>query len=107
VEQAPFAGPPALQLRPEAAGAPIHERPGGGQVVGRLADTRIGVRETLALRLEPTQPGYQEHCRLFLQLGQQAAADGCQGVLWGAWARAATSAGQDGWVLLQVNPEGE
>jgi hypothetical protein len=70
------------------------------------------VAETKQVRLDPSQAGYAEHCRLLTVLtGERApspdrAEPFCQGVLWGVWGRLAASTGVQGWVLLQVSPEG-
>jgi hypothetical protein len=107
VEQAPYGGPPALQLSAAAAGAAFFNAPGGSQVVGRLpASSRITVQQAEALRLEPGQAGYEEHCQLLLRLTGQQAGIECRGALWGTWARTTLAGGQEGWMLVQVSPEG-
>jgi hypothetical protein len=97
VEQAPYAGPPLLQLSESASMLSAFDEPGGA-VTGRLPSLRVEVLETRALRLEPSQPGYEAHCGLWRQL---TLTDECHGVIWGTWARIA-----EGWIIVEVHPDG-
>jgi hypothetical protein len=107
VQQAPYGGPPALQLRAEAAGADLFDVPGGARAVGRLsAPLRLLIQETEALRMEPSHPSYGEHCDLLNLLSGQPPGSQCRGVLWGIWAKTTIANGLTGWVLVQVGPEG-
>jgi hypothetical protein len=105
VEHAPYGGPPALQLSPAAGGARLLNQPAGPLTVGTLAGSRIAVRETRALRLEPSQPGYAEHCALLLRLTGQPPGE-CRGALWGTWALTTGAGLREGWLLVEVGPEG-
>ena len=90
-----------MQLKAEAIGRKVFDAPAGTQLEGSLTTRWLEVRETRALRLEPSQDGFTEHCDLMHRLTNAAPDAGCGAVLWGVWAQIDT-----GWILVQVNPEG-
>jgi hypothetical protein len=99
VESPPYTDPPPLLLKADAIGAPIFDAP-GGQQVGELESQQLVVEEASRLRQGAGEPAYELYCGLWAQLSGDTGFE-CSFALVGMWARIA-----DGWVLVQVSPEG-
>ena len=114
VEQAPYAGEPPLQLSEVAVAfglLDLYDEPAGAVIGQVAAPYRVIVHEVVLRCSGDSRPDSQE-CPIIdpsLHAGFLALVSGVEvreSPLTGHWARVTTADGQEGWLLLQVNPQG-
>ncbi|MBE0608666.1 MAG: hypothetical protein IH609_04755 [Dehalococcoidia bacterium] len=109
VDQPPYQNALSLSLASSAVGMALLDSPPNGSAVGTLGTDVVTVLQTQRVRLESSSPGYERYCNLLIELGP-GFERGCSGFpLWGQWAQvipAGGEIGEQGWLLIAVNPEG-